>query len=45
MMKPVLDPKTGQVEGFAFEHAAEKIRATEHLLLSFLGLERTKDTG
>jgi hypothetical protein len=43
MMRPLLDAKTGQLEGYAFEHTAEKVRATEQVLFSFLGLDAAHD--
>jgi hypothetical protein len=41
MMKPRLDRASGEIEGYAFEHAGDKIRATQELLLSMLDIPDT----
>jgi hypothetical protein len=38
MMKPSIDKKTGDVQGYAFNNASENISATRHLLASKMGL-------
>ena len=36
MMKPRVDPKTGEIDGYTFENAGDKIRATEDRLAAML---------
>ena len=36
MMKPHANRETGEVDGYAFEHADDKIRATEQRLAAML---------
>ena len=44
MMKPSIDKKTGDVQGYAFNNASENISATRHLLASKIGL-KDEDVG
>jgi hypothetical protein len=39
IMKPRVDRETGEVDGYVFDHAGDKIRATAALLYSMLGAE------
>jgi hypothetical protein len=40
MMKARTDRETGEIDGYVFDHAPDKIRATAQLLLSVIGPER-----